>query len=506
MKCALTFLFLSLFATSCRTSTHQVTDVPSPASFDLDSIYAVYDYADSPLLTIDFTEKIAPNYLQADLTVLRTALEEAQTSIYRYSSKAKVDDAVIQAFHAAEDSLLYLDFIKAIARVQNEIACGHSGWGHTPTYFGYRNEHVKLFPFDVTIINGQYFVKHNNSLNRTIEEGSEILRINGLAVDSLTSILRRHTMVDGKSGLKGYTALEAFLPNAYSNFIDNPEHFNLRLRHPDGQKFQASVMPLLRYQIDSIRNYHYTPTRLGIPLRLELINSNTALYTIKWFRNEYIQSQGQNFNGFTDSVFSVLAQYNIDNLIIDLRGNRGGWTANGNKLLSYLINDPIPYIRKVEVKKYKNYSFEPIIKSFPGYSDTTILSPNGKQRYEWSNYPSLVTYPAKANRFVGQCYVLIDDMSRSCSAAFSSIAQDHTNAIFVGSETGGSKCGSNAMVMTIQLPYSGVIINFSTAEYHYNVNDTTNARGVLADYTVTRNLNNEDTHLNLTLELIQGTP
>lgn len=497
------FILLLLFFYACSNTPDVRPNIVARPDVNLDTIFVAYQKYQGPLFPIDFKKKIPPKYLSADLAVLEVALYEAQTSLLRYASKDEVNSAFNKAFQETTDSMYYLDFVKSIARLQNVIACGHSGWSHTPSYFPYRNSNVKLFPFDLTIIEGRYFIKHNNSLNRNVKPGTEILSINNQSVKEITKDLRSHMMVDGKSGLEGFKGITPYFPNAYSNFIENPQTFNLDIITPEKTESKIQIDPLLKSDIDSIRNHYYRPSQVGIPLRLDVIDSiNTAIYTIKWFRNEYIESYGQNFHQFNDSVFDGLRQNGIDNLIIDLRGNTGGWTANGKRLLEYLIEDTIPYINKVIVKKPDNYSFAAIVKHAPGYNDTILLEQNSHGLYEWANYPSLFAYPVPNNSFTGKCYVLIDDMSRSCSAAFCAMAQDHTNAIFIGSETGGAKCGSNAMVMSIQLPYTGVIINFSTAEYHYNVIDTNNTRGIRPNHPIKQKIGSEDESLKKALQLI----
>ncbi|MGB0178190.1 MAG: S41 family peptidase, partial [Owenweeksia sp.] len=219
---------------------------------------------------------------------------------------------------------------------------------------------------------------------------------------------------------------------------------------------------------------------MGLPLRFRVIDSlSTGIYTIKWFRKEYIRYMGQHFRSFTDSVFTELNRQQIKNLVIDLRDNPGGWTAHGRYLFSYFIDKPQDYITRVEIKKPDNFSFHPIITQYPGYTDTFNLRPNPAQLYEWVNYPSLKVKPARRNRFTGRIIVLTNGGTRSCGSVFSSLMQDHTGVIMAGEETGTAKSGSGGMVMSIRLPHSGLTYNFTTAQYHLNVKDNTATHGVI---------------------------
>jgi C-terminal processing protease CtpA/Prc len=177
-------------------------------------------------------------------------------------------------------------------------------------------------------------------------------------------------------------------------------------------------------------------------------------------------------------VFSELQKSKTENLIVDLRGNTGGRTGNGKHLFSYFISDPLPYVKSVEIKLNSFNAFEPLITNYPEYPDSAILNKNSAGNYYWKNYPSLFVHPQSENKYRGQVYVLIDDMSRSCSAMFSSLMIEPTQAIFVGEENGATLSGSNAMIMSFKLPNSGITIFNSTANYTSAISDTTNSRGI----------------------------
>lgn len=464
----------------------------------------------SPHIPVNFAEPLPEGYAKADLQILKRVLEEAQTSIYRYCSPAALDSCFQNAMEIAEESMTYLELVQHVARIQHLIACGHSGWSHNPDFFKYRNQHVGLFPFDIRIFEGRFYLVHNNSLQANIPINLELLTLNGVPISQIAADLKKHMYADGISTEGSWMDLEKYFSMAYSNFIGSREAFEFTTPHKNGAMFyKGKVDALKKPEIDSIRAARYPPAEgLGTPLRFRSLDSmSTGIYTIRWFRNEYIKYKGQDFEAFTDSVFSEMADKKFDNLLIDLRGNVGGWTANGKYLLSYLIDKEHPYIQSVETKKYKDFSFAPIIQFKPGYLDTFDLQRNTSQLYEWLNYPSLTAIPKKKNRFKGQVYILIDGHSRSCSSVFSGLARETTDAIFLGEEAGGAQGGSNGIVMAITLPYSGLGIYFSTAKYTAAVSDQLNRHGVIPDiplpHTKDELMTDEDIILRQAIELIQ---
>lgn len=479
-------------------------------SINLDSVINAYGEHQEPLIPFTPNSNYQPKHMVADLLLLHNALEEAHTGLFRYQSKAEFQAQINEAIADAHDSLTYLDMFRTVARIMSSIQCAHSGWGHHPDYAGWRNAHMRFFPLDVIMINDRMFVHRNCSEQSVITPHQEIVKINGEPVEDVLRALRPYVIRDGQSGGMHIDEMAPYFKMAYSNFIANPDHFTVTTIDEGSPAYQYVLPPLSRQAIDSIRslNYEKEPGP-GIPLHLKIMDSlSTAIYTIKSFRNEYMNHFRQNFYRFTDSAFAVLDQSEIENLIIDLRGNKGGWTANGKHLFSYFIDARTPYVNSVETKKIGNYTFAPLIKSQPGYLDTFDLRLHHDGKFRWMNYPSLLADPAPEHGFSGNCYVLIDAMSRSCSAVFSALMRAHTNAKFIGTESGGAQCGTNGMVMGIQLPYSGISVHFATAQYHFNVPDTNNARGVEPDHVVLNSMEafkeGRDVQMDFTLDLIHS--
>lgn len=273
---------------------------------------------------------------------------------------------------------------------------------------------------------------------------------------------------------------------AYSNFIENPESFELEvLSYYATKPIKVKVAALSLSTIDSLRK-----AATGIqnansqmkPLQFETIDTaSVGRLTLRSFNKAVIQHHKQHFEPFIDSVFNTLDQQKLEYLIIDLRGNSGGWTAYGNYLFSHFVTPGTPYIQSVEALKTKDYSFAPIANTSPPYHDTMVFEQGKNNRWTWTNYPSLVTCKTKAPSFKGKVYVLIDGLTRSCSNVFSSLMRSNTDAVFIGTETGAAQNGAGAMVVGIVLPYTGISIHFSTAAYQFAVNDMDNNKGVIPD-------------------------
>lgn len=488
----------------------QETQIAGPPSEPgLENVYNQYVANGGPLIDFDFNRKYSPNAIQWDLLVLKSVLEEAKTDLGSLD-QVRIKNAFIRANANAADSLSYLEFAQEIARIFNSVGCGHSGLGHHPDYYPYRSENMVFFPLDIYIIGDRYFIKNNFSFDMRPRPFDEILSINGQTPAEISKTLKMHMSLDGLSAAEGTTLVQDYFTMMYSNFVDNPSLFNLKTRNYTTQaESKIDLKPLHLISLDANRNKRKKKIVNAKPLKFEVNKTkNSAVYRIESFRNDNMNKNNQDFNDFTDSIFAELNKQEIGNLIIDIRGNTGGWTANGTYLFSYFIDATQPYISSVETIKYKDYSFAPLITTEPGYLDSFQLEKTENGLYSWVNYPSLEVSPAPNNKFNGKCYILIDDLSRSCSAVFSALMKSHTNAVFIGRETGGGQNKTYGMVMGIRLPYTGLMVHFATAKYSLNVKDPSDHKGVIPDHQVLNTIedfkNGEDPQMKFANELIKG--
>ncbi len=454
---------------------------------EIQQAIADYNQKNTASIQTHFKQPLDPLRTQTDYRILRHALEEVNPNLYNYHTKTQMDSLFDAHEEVLSDSIYYLDFIRLISRTLNFMACGHSGWTHAPSYLIYRDSNVRFFPLKLFVRQNKYRVKYSS--DHRLQAGDRILEINGQSPKQINDLLRQYMYQDGAGAPDRTSEIERYFENAYSNFIAQPDSFHLKVENSKGEQFALTLAAMSKTELnaqipDSIRKEQ----QLGRPLRFTIDSVHrTGIYTIKWFKNEYITHYGQDFNAFTDSVFNEIKKQNLEHLIVDLRGNKGGWTANGKTLFSYFIDHSMPYIKEVEFKRIDSFSFRPLIVMEQGIKDSMQFEQKNTNTFTWINYPSLQVEPAKTNGFTGQVYILIDDMSRSCAGVFSALMQAHTNAIFIGEENACSHIYQGGMVMAWQLPYTRISIHSSTAKYYLNVKNKNDFDGVKVDYEVISN-------------------
>ena len=204
-------------------------------------------------------------------------------------------------------------------------------------------------------------------------------------------------------------------------------------------------------------------------LTLELLEDiNTAVLTIPSF---IFYDRVDYFTNFLDSSFSEIKNKNIENLILDLRGNDGGDPFCAVPLFSYLEYEPVKYFAE-EYGRYADFA-----KRIP-------LAPN---------------------HFTGSLYTIVDKHCGSTTGHFCALLKYHKIGKLVGSE-GGSTYKCNAKVDEFALKNTHMIVNIARQTYTAAVKNMDKTKGVEPDYKVEQTykdfLNGKDTVMEFILKQI----
>ncbi|RYF74500.1 MAG: peptidase S41, partial [Cytophagaceae bacterium] len=224
------------------------------------------------------------------------------------------------------------------------------------------------------------------------------------------------------------------------------------------------------------------------------------------------------FRQFMDKSMAQIAKKGAKNLVIDLRGNTGGWDSQGIELFTYLMktDTAVPYYARqhsvtdsTEFLQFSDLSEadrKNVKQELIRENDGTFTLKQG------SNTREPMRYSAKPNRFKGRVYILMDGRSASTASEFLAVAHANNVGVFVGEESGGAYEGGNgSSFITLELPKSGIQVTTPLVYYRNAVPEPTQkGRGTMPDHTVpipiTDILNHTDSQRDRVKELIQQTP
>src|SRR5262249_21355639 len=122
---------------------------------------------------------LTPAQTQADFDLMRKALEEAHTGLYRFATKAEMDRAFDAQRAKLSRPMTKPEFYAVAAETLAKIRCGHTGLGPDDE-MRTAAENARMFPLRVLIEGRRLVVLFNETPDdRTIRPGMEIIEING---------------------------------------------------------------------------------------------------------------------------------------------------------------------------------------------------------------------------------------------------------------------------------------------------------------------------------------
>lgn len=255
------------------------------------------------------------------------------------------------------------------------------------------------------------------------------------------------------------------------------------------------------------------------------VNDDTYCLTIKTFAfsEEFAYQK-------LSSFFEKINEEGVKNLIIDIRGNGGGYLSNIPLFYSFISQEKVfknnyRYATKViDINVRENL----IDASGRQYSDMDIKNMNNFmfQRYDKSEVEGdeyyygnnrldesyVENYPRDRYFFEGNTMLLIDNNTVSAAAYFASLFKENKRGIIIGQETRTcSNFTTASWFINYKLPNTQTVVDLPRSEVFFNNSISTDkgCRGVLPDYTVDEKgfyrsiLNEEDPELTFALDLLK---
>lgn len=300
--------------------------------------------------------------------------------------------------------------------------------------------------------------KYKRLIKNTKNDAEFLLALNKILGD----LNNRHVNIFG-----GYT-YKSFYKNFYQYFskYDNPYKYMY--------KYDVFLNPHVRFRYGFDGNVNELDN-------VDFLFSDTDLETKILVDNEvaYINFKSMGGFGVTEEDHKKVKEFlrevqNYKKLIIDIRGNSGGYDSYWEYIVSLLINESINYsyysfFKDSHINKYKHSPYKLWNSKSINSLDEKILSQFPEEvRTDFDYYIkyTITLNPRAVNvnssdyiDFKGRVYLLVDSKVFSSAEKFASFAKDTGFATLVGETTGGDRVFEE--IPLIYLPKSKFVIRFS---------------------------------------------
>lgn len=445
-----------------------------------------------------------------DLIFLELKIKRTQPSLYNFITKEELQRKFDSVRNTINTPLKPNEFYFKISPLLASIRQGHAiMFPLTTQYSKKENKKLKkkglgpISQFEYKWIDHKLLVLKNNSLDSTIQLGTEIIKIDNIKPQDLYTKYRKTFSSDGFN--------ETFIPYAFSMRFGAYMYYELGLRDslnyhfklkdsvyskvikrlPKAEedlktkknkflfsKVEDSIFNIMskedkklarqnkkkKRRYDFIYGYDPLKKQYSKSLYFTSLDSSTAVFKIKDF------SRGGYRKAYKE-VFELLRNKETQNLILDLRNNPGGRLNEIHELYSYLTADSTFQLIEKAVLSSKSsllkadylnsipnslYIFA--IPTYPLYAGFlwAKTKKDENENYRFSMKSSRIKRH-KATYFRGKIYVLINGGSYSAACIISSKLKENPEIIFVGEETGGAFNGTVAgRTSTYKLPNSNL--------------------------------------------------
>jgi hypothetical protein len=461
-----------------------------------------------------FAQTFSVEQIQSDFKFLKRVLEETHPGMYWYTPKDSMNRAFEQIFQQLNRPLSEKELFYLWGPLLTKINCGHTYLIHSQQFDTQKDDTFWL-PFQSQIIGNQLFIKTlgKNCSDTTLVRGTEILQVNDIPMARIIEVARQNCQADGynqtfKDSFLGLYRLEETL----NEYFELKAPYRFLVKSPTGEVRESVVFskhisqsnvaqPPLSKQV--IQKQERNALEKLRSFKLLSQAPETLLMTCNGFRYD-------DFKTFDQLVFQTARTQKIKNLIIDLRNNPGGDTSAGDDILRYLLTKPTYnfltcdspvnqlFFAKQIAPAPKDHLFNP---------KQLKKLPNGKYRRIVDGVKLITPHPNL--HFSGQVYVLISGFTFSAGAILASLLKAHTNAVFIGQETGGGEAGcSGGLTSKVILPQTQMVVNFPHFRIETNTKAPKAGRGVMPhypiNYTAQDIASGRDLELEKVVELILG--
>lgn len=462
-------------------------------------------------------KKFSPEQLQKDYEIFRNILEESHPSLYWYTPKDSVDYYFEVGASRLKDSLPEYKFRNVLSYVLAQIHCGHTSVRASKAATKYSGRvRSWMFPLNIKAWKDTVIVTSNlNSRDSNVLRGVLLTSIDNKPISAIIDSMFQQIPADGYNTSHKYQTISngGVFRSMYGSIYGLKSKTPIEFIDTSGALRKTEIsLGIQAVDTAAIRKEKKHPTpkkkkRKAVLQSQRNMKMDTSLNTVFLEINTF--ASGNNLRPFIKNSFRKIHKQNIQNLVVDLRGNGGGSVLLSNLLTKYISDKPFKIAdtlyavkKKSRYRQYENnYFLNRLFLIFLAHK-----KPDG--HYHFTHYENKYFKPKRKNHFNGTTYILIGGNTFSAATLFTKALLDQPKVIVVGEETGGGAYGNTAwLIPDVTLPNTKVRFRMPLFRLVIDKN-VQKGRGVMpeveADPSVNAIRKNEDYKMSKVLEMIKG--
>ena len=391
-------------------------------------------------------KQISPKKLIKDFDEL-IGFIEAHPDPYHAVPEATFNAKVAEIRASLDQPHTLPEFYCKLAAVVALLKDGHCNVYFPRFWMQSQRKEKGAFPYEVHLTNEDelYVIKNYN--DGPIPVGSKIIRINGISVDSFLNKIDpyisyelkrfRNTVIDEDFEKYLYLAFGLSAPTVLDYYTSDTLSAEISyMPYKDWKKYERDHKDEREVKIERSEPYAYKKIKKGIGL-INIYAFSTSDY--------------DSYKVFLINTFKAIKKDSIHSLIIDIRGNFGGWPKIASRLFHYISDSYFKTMGRSSMKvsyAYKNYMYDlfpslrasiPTIPQRRHFIDIEKIM--GSDIGDYVNEDQFFNEKPETleHEFKGDCYLLINRDSYSAASSFASTFQCYQMGTIIGEETGGTK-------------------------------------------------------------------
>ena len=413
------------------------------------------------LFTDPLKHKICSDALVEDSKEFYEKLKQTHPDLYRFVSPKQLDSSFLNLINSCSKDLTLMEYVIVLNQFMQQLKDSHT-FVSARDLLSYKPSSNYYVPFSLQQAKNQWYI--TSSWKNSIPAGEELIEINSVPLSEYQRLAKdlspRESCADS-----AFALISNHLLCLVGNLSVPKKRISVKVFNGTDTLIREVKRP------KRSKTIRQTIFEINGPEVKYVQSKSSAVLTISSFSPKSISR----FKKKLEGVFRQITQDSVKNLVLDLRSNTGGFILLQEYLMSFLVPKNTIYTSQYVYKRSPYDRFSQLSKWEKRQFIKTALRfyPEGSISREYDFYKkpmgtmdtinnSLALKNAKDLVFLGNCDLLVNELSMSASANFTAWFLETKRGGVYGAPPSGTTAGTFANPYTFYLTNTGLPVSVST--------------------------------------------